>query len=107
MIARTWHGVTPLEKADEYYEYLLRTGVQDYKATPGNLGVHVLRRIEGDQAHFVLISYWESLDGIRAFAGNDVEAARYYPEDREYLVELAPRVTHYEVLMSPDTSTAA
>jgi heme-degrading monooxygenase HmoA len=107
MIARTWHGVTLLEKADEYYEYLLQTGVQDYKATPGNLGVHVFRRIEGDQAHFVLISYWESLDGIRAFAGNDVEAARYYSKDSEYLVELALRATHYEVLMSPDTGTAA
>lgn len=103
MIARTWHGVTPLEKADEYYTYLLLNGVPDYKATPGNLGVHVLRRIEGDRAHFVLISYWESLDVIRAYAGNDVEAARYYPEDRNYLVELAPRVTHYDVLMSPDT----
>jgi heme-degrading monooxygenase HmoA len=106
MIARVWHGVTNLEKADEYYEYLLRTGVPDYKSTPGNLGVHVLRRIEGDQAHFILISYWESLDGIRAFAGSDVEAARYYPEDRDYLVELTPRVTHYEVLMSPDMGTS-
>jgi len=106
MIARVWHGVTNLEKADEYYEYLLRHGVPDYKSTPGNLGVHVLRRIEGDRAHFILISYWESLDSIRAFAGGDVEAARYYPEDRDYLLELTPKVTHYEVLMSPDTDDA-
>ncbi len=106
MIARTWHGVTPLEKADDYYEYLLQTCVPDYKETPGNLGVHVLRRVEGEKAYFVLISYWESFDAIRIFAGSDVEAARYYPEDREYLVELAPRVTHYEVLMSPDAGKA-
>jgi heme-degrading monooxygenase HmoA len=106
MIARTWHGIVPLEKKDAYHEYLLRTGVPDYKATPGNLGVHILRRIEGDQAHFLLISYWESLEAIRAFAGDDVEIARYYPEDHEYLVELEPRVTHYDVLMSPDTDTA-
>jgi heme-degrading monooxygenase HmoA len=105
MIARTWHGVVLLEKAKVYYEFLLQIGVPDYKATPGNLGVHILRRIEGDRAHFVLISYWKSLDAIRAFAGNDVEAARYYPEDREYLLELEPRVTHYEVLMSPDMGT--
>jgi heme-degrading monooxygenase HmoA len=106
MIARTWHGVVPLEKADEYYQYLLRTGVPDYKTTPGNLGVHVFRRLEGDQAHFLLISYWESLEVIRVFAGDDVEVARYYPEDHEYLVKPEPRVIHYEVLMSPDTSKA-
>lgn len=105
MIARTWHGVVRLEKADEYHEYILRTGVPAYKATPGNLGVHILRRIEGDRAHFLLISYWESLEALRGFAGNDVEAARYFPEDREFLLELEPRVTHYDVLIS-DVGTA-
>ena len=100
MIARTWHGVVPAEKADTYYEYLLRTGVPDYEATPGNRGVHVLRRIDGVSAHFLLVSFWESLEHIRAFAGDDVDVARYYPEDAEFLIELEPRVTHYEVLSS-------
>jgi len=98
MIARTWHGVVPNEKSDEYHKYLLRTGVADCRATPGNLGAQVLRRIEGDKAHFFFISYWDSLDDIRAFAGDDVEVARYYPEDHEYLLELEPRVKHYDVL---------
>jgi heme-degrading monooxygenase HmoA len=102
MIARAWHGVVPLEKADDYYEYLLGNGVRDYRKTPGNLGVHVLRRVERDRAHFILISYWDSMEGIRAFAGSNVEAARYYPEDRDYLLELTPKVTHYDVLLSPD-----
>ncbi|HKV12474.1 MAG TPA: antibiotic biosynthesis monooxygenase, partial [Thermoanaerobaculia bacterium] len=60
MIARLWHGAVPAEKGDAYYEFLLRTGVADYKATPGNLGVHVFRRIEGGRAHFLLTSFWES-----------------------------------------------
>ena len=38
------------------------------------------------------------MEAIRAFAGDDVERARYYPEDREYLLQLEPRVAHYEVL---------
>ena len=101
MIARTWHGVVPIDKADEYHQYLLRTGVPDYKATPGNRGVHVLRRMDETNAHFLLVSFWESLDHIRAFAGEDVEVARYYPEDAEFLIELEPQVTHYEVLSSP------
>ena len=98
MIARTWHGVVPLVKADAYEAYLDRTGVQDSLATSGNRGVHVLRRDEGARAHFLLISYWESEEVIRAFAGNDIEMARYYPEDKEYLLELEPHVTHYRVV---------
>ncbi len=104
MIARTWHGIVPREKADAYHEYLLRTGVPDYEATPGNRGVYVLRRLDGPRAHFLLISLWDSLEAIRAFAGGDVERARYYPEDDAYLVEKEPTVTHYEVLVAPEAS---
>jgi len=104
MIARTWHGVTPLAKADEYLDYLLRTGVPDLQATEGNRGVYVLRRLDGDQAHFLLISLWDSMAAIRRFAGRDVEQARYYPQDADYLLELEPNVTHYEVMAGPDPS---
>lgn len=98
VIARMWHGVTPAEKADEYVKYLNETGVPDYQATEGNRGVFVLRRIEGDRAHFITLSLWESLDAIRGFAGDDVERARYYPEDEDFLLEFEPTVTHYEVV---------
>ena len=98
MIARIWHGVTPADKADDYVDYLNRTGVPDYRATEGNRGVYVLRRIEGDCAHFVTLSLWASLDAIRGFAGDDVERARYYPEDADFLLEFEPTVTHYEVV---------
>jgi heme-degrading monooxygenase HmoA len=101
MIARTWHGRVPASKADRYYRYLLRTGVPDLQATPGNRGVFVFRRVEGTEAHFLLASLWESLEAIRGFAGDDIEIARYYPEDASYLLELEPRVTHYEVLLAP------
>jgi heme-degrading monooxygenase HmoA len=77
---------------------LRRTGVRDCRATPGNHGVEVLRRTVGPETHFVFISFWDSMDAIRAFAGDEVERARYYPEDRDYLLELEPTVTHYEVL---------
>ncbi|MGH7525949.1 MAG: antibiotic biosynthesis monooxygenase family protein [Gemmatimonadales bacterium] len=99
MIARTWHGRVPAAKADAYLAYLKRTGIPDYQKTPGNQGVYVFRRIEGKEAHFLLTSLWDSLEVIRAFAGEDVERARYYPEDTEYLLELEPTVTHYEVLV--------
>ena len=101
MIARTWHGAVPEARGDEYFAYLQRTGVPDLQATPGNRGVLVMRRVQEGYAHFLLISLWESLDAIRAFAGDDVERARYYPEDAAFLVELEPCVTHYEVLHAP------
>ncbi|MGH9790832.1 MAG: antibiotic biosynthesis monooxygenase [Candidatus Acidiferrales bacterium] len=101
MIARKWHGVTPASKSEAYHQYMLKVGVSDLRATPGNRGVYMWRRIEGDRAHFEIISLWDSYDDIRRFAGRDVEKAVYYPEDKDFLLELGPHVTHYEVLVHP------
>jgi heme-degrading monooxygenase HmoA len=98
MLARIWHGITATAKADEYLEYLNGTGVSDYQATQGNLGVQILRRVEEDKAHFLIISFWESLEAIKGFAGEDPEKARYYAKDQEYLLEFEEKVTHYEVM---------
>jgi heme-degrading monooxygenase HmoA len=98
LIARLWHGAVPAAKGDAYAAYLRKTGVTECRATPGNLGVQVLRRTAGGETHFLFISLWDSMEAIRTFAGDDVERAHYYPEDRDYLVELEPTVTHYEVL---------
>jgi heme-degrading monooxygenase HmoA len=101
MIARIWRGVTPAEKADQYLEYLVETGLKEYRAVPGNQGVQVLRRTYEGKTEFLLISYWESYEAIRAFAGNDLEQAVYYPRDHEFLLEMEPKVTHYEVAATP------
>lgn len=98
MIARIWRGHTPAEKAEAYSDYLERTGLVDYRATPGNRGVFVLRDIRGGTAEFLLLTLWDSWEAIRAFAGPDPEKARYYPEDDQYLLGREPNVRHYEVL---------
>lgn len=98
MIARTWHGTVPVAMSEAYHQFLLRTGVPDYRGTPGNLGVLLLRRTEGEVAHFLLLTLWATRDAIRAFAGDDIERAKYYPEDPDFLLELEPNVSHYEVL---------
>jgi len=97
MIARIWRGVTAAEKAEQYLEYLMETGLKDYRAAPGNRGVQVLHCTYEDKTEFLLISLWESYETILAFAGNDLERAVYYPRDKEFLLELEPKVTHYEV----------
>ena len=98
LIARTWHGRVRAEQADAYYQYLLKTGLRDYRSTPGNRGLLVLRQVQEHVAHFTLITLWESMDAIRRFAGEDVSRARYYPEDDDFLLEKEPEVTHASVL---------
>jgi heme-degrading monooxygenase HmoA len=100
MIARVWHGTVRPGTGDDYAAYLDRTGVRECRATPGNQGVYVLRRDEPDGTEFTFISLWESLEAIRRFAGTDIERARYFPEDRKYLLTLEPTVTHYHVSAS-------
>ena len=100
MIARVWRGAVHPGRGDAYAAYLDTTGVRDVRATPGNRGVLVLRRDAPDQTEFVFISLWESMEAIRRFAGDDVERARYYPEDREFLLHLEPTVTHHTVTAS-------
>jgi hypothetical protein len=60
--------------------------------------VLVLRRLDGEQAEFLLITLWESWDAIKRFAGDDVERSVYYPEDDAYLLEREPHVIPYEVV---------
>ena len=98
MIARIWRGRTSSSRADDYFEYLKKTGLQDSRNTHGNQGVYILRRLKGDEAEFLFLSLWESMAAIKRFAGEDYEKARYYPEDKDFLLEMEPTVTHYEIL---------
>jgi heme-degrading monooxygenase HmoA/uncharacterized damage-inducible protein DinB len=107
MIARSWDGLTKADQADEYTEYVRRTGVKDLAATSGNRGVYVLRRREGEQARFRVLSLWDSMEGVRRFAGDDPERARYYPEDERFLSALEPNVEHFEVVAEGGVRTAA
>jgi heme-degrading monooxygenase HmoA len=97
MIARIWRGAVRREDGDAYADYIGETGLAGYAETPGNLGAWLLRRDEGDRTQFVTFTLWDSLDSIRAFAGEDVERAVYYPEDDRYLIERDETVEHYEV----------
>ena len=97
MIARMWHGRVPTAKAAAYREFVSGRAIPDYRSVPGNLGVHILERAEGEVTHFVTLTFWESLEAIRGFAGDDLERAKYYPEDAQFLLEFEPRVVHYEV----------
>ena len=97
MIALTWHGITPAAKADAYLEFLIARALPDYRSVAGNRGAWILRRTDGDIAHFVTLTHWDSIEAIVAFAGKDIAKAKYYPEDTGFLLELEPTVTHHEL----------
>jgi hypothetical protein len=97
MIARLWHGAVPAAKAEQYLELMRKVALPDYKSARGNLDAYCLLRIDGDIAHFEKLTFWDNIDSIKRFAGEDHQAAKYYDFDREYLLELEPHVRHYEV----------
>jgi heme-degrading monooxygenase HmoA len=99
VVARIWHGTTLTSKADEYYAYLVEAGIKKIEAIPGNLGAQVLRRTNGNKTEFTVISYWESRDAIRKFAGNDIEKVRPLPRDNEYLIKPETTVRHFDVML--------
>jgi heme-degrading monooxygenase HmoA len=100
MIARIWTGSVRRADADAYAGYMRGTGVDDYAKTTGNRGVWMLRRNVDDRTEFVMFTLWDSLDAIKAFAGEDYEVAVFYPEDERFLIERDLRAAHYEVAAS-------
>ncbi len=97
MIARIWHGRTKAEDFEMYSDFLIKRAVPDYKKTEGFIKLIFLRRKENGEAHFALITFWKDIDAIKKFAGEDCEKAKYYKEDKEFLLEFEEKVEHYEV----------
>jgi heme-degrading monooxygenase HmoA len=100
MIVRIWIVTTRPEDADRYAAYVHETGFGEYLETPGNLGAHMLRRDLGDRIEIVTLTFWESWEAIKAFAGDDPSRSHYYPEDDAFLLDKPELVEHYDVLHS-------
>jgi heme-degrading monooxygenase HmoA len=98
MIARIWRGVVRRDDADAYADYIASTGMAEYRSTAGNQGAWMLRRDHGDRSEIITFSLWESRDSIRAFAGDDIDQAVFYPEDDRFLIERDLTVSHYQVV---------
>ncbi|MET1052331.1 MAG: hypothetical protein ABWX65_06810 [Mycetocola sp.] len=97
-VLRSWTGWIRRSDRDAYREYLERTGLAEYRQTPGNLGaVLVYRDGEDDRTEVRTLSLWRSRDDIVAFAGADIAAAVFYPEDDRYLIGRDTTVEHFDV----------
>jgi heme-degrading monooxygenase HmoA len=97
MIARIWRGAVRSSNGDAYAAYMRETGVTGYAATPGNRGGWMLRRDVGDRTEFVMFTLWNSIEAVKAFAGDDYETAVFYPEDDQFLVDRQLTAEHYEI----------
>jgi len=99
MISRIWHGWTTRENADTY-ENLLKEeifiGIGD-RRIPGYHGIQLFRREAGDEVEFVTLMWFDSLEAVRQFAGEDYEAAVVPPAARTVLKRFDQRSQHYEV----------
>jgi heme-degrading monooxygenase HmoA len=110
MIARMWRGAVRRQDGDAYARYMQATGIAGYARTPGNRAVLMLRRDVGDRCEFVMLSLWDSMEAVTAFAGPAPDKAVFYPQDDRYLVERDLTVQHYQVdtaVLDPAIGTAA
>jgi heme-degrading monooxygenase HmoA len=104
MITRIWHGWTTPENANTY-EKLLRTEILPDiagKQIPGYRGAHLLRRELASEIEFITLLWFESLDAVRAFVGEDYEVAYVPPKAQEVLARFDARSQHYEAVFTPD-----
>ena len=97
MIARRWHGRVPAAKAEAYLELMREVALRDYRGTPGNLQALCLHRREGEIVHVEMLSLWRDAAAVAAFAGEEIERARYYDFDPDFLIEMEPDVLHFVV----------
>lgn len=96
MIIRVWHGRTSASTAKQYHDFILLKGIGDYKQTQGNIDAFLVQQQEGEETHIWTVSHWKDWKSIENFAGRDIAKAKYYEEDKKYLLEFEPAVHHHE-----------
>jgi heme-degrading monooxygenase HmoA len=101
MIARIWHGFASPENASKYEAMLKPDVLPGLDKIAGYKGSYLLRRDQGHEIEFVTLMLWESLDAIRAVAGENYELAIVPEERRRVLSRWDERAQHYEVVQGP------
>ena len=99
IILRRWSSRIRTADEEDYVRYIEATGLAGYRATPGNLGCQmILRALPDGTSAVATLSWWTSMAAIAAFAGAEVDCARYYPEDDRFLLEKPDHVEHHRVV---------
>ncbi|MGZ4788230.1 MAG: antibiotic biosynthesis monooxygenase family protein [Terriglobales bacterium] len=102
MITRIWHGWTSHDNANKYEQLLRSEVLPGIHRVPGFQGAHLLRRNAGEEVEFVTLCYFDNLDSVRAFAGDDYTVAVVPPEARKLLNRFDQTSEHYETVLKVD-----
>lgn len=100
MIARVWRGSTLPERAEDYAEHLATSVLPELQQIDGFQGVQLLRKDSPETVEFIVLTFWESMDAICKFAGEDAEVAVVAPAAQAMFREYDPRVKHFEVVLN-------
>ncbi|MDB6082835.1 MAG: antibiotic biosynthesis monooxygenase [Gammaproteobacteria bacterium] len=76
MIARIWHGTVPTAKSEVYLQRMREVALPDYKSVSGNRGAYCLHRVEGDIAHFDILTFWDDVEAIKRLPNTMTSIAR-------------------------------
>ncbi len=101
MITRLWRGWATAEKAGAYERFLLEKLFPSMRAIPGFRGADVLRRPDAGEVAFVTLTRFDSLDAIRAFAGEHYETPVLEPEALALLSRYEQRAEHFDMASYP------
>ena len=102
MVARVWRGYAAVTEGEAYPRHLLQSVRPKLEQLPGFKGLYLLRRRGLEEIEFLVVTLWDSMDAIRAFAGDQPELAVVEPDARAALVRFDNTVSHYEVVAGPD-----
>ncbi|MEQ9722946.1 hypothetical protein ABQG65_17510 [Yersinia alsatica] len=97
MIVRTWHGCVPVKYAEGFRQHLELTGVQHAQGIAGNRGAFVRHETQGMWEHFFLATYWQDINAVKAFAGENYQVAVTYPDDEQFELLSDPYVFQHHV----------
>lgn len=98
MISRQWHGIVKAGWASAYLDHLRSDTFPHMRTLPGFVDVSILQREVPDGTEFLIVSHWESLDAIRAFAGEHIDTAVVPQKARDMMIDFERTVRHYQVV---------
>jgi heme-degrading monooxygenase HmoA len=102
MIGRLWRGSTTIENAAAYENVLRTLVLPELDQIPGSNGAYVLRRDVDGGVEFITLTLFDSLDAVKAFAGENYEQAVILPEAQALLSTFESKAAHYEIVIKPD-----
>ncbi len=100
MIARMWRGFAFSKKAEEYVKHLQMSVLPELRQIDGFKEIYLMRRDISEEVEFIVITFWESMDAIHKFAGEDAEIAVVAPAARPFFREYDSMVKHFEVVVN-------